>query len=1092
MKLKNKDRSRLRMTMSALFVFMLLFYTFIPYTGAKAAGEIRINPVTQVNGSNSIVTEKSINGSDTIQLNLTLDNNLDWAHDFASERKDQLVINSMEADIDNSDWNTYKTGNVLASVSSDNKTLTIKLKNDAAYNITNNQTVSMNLSAALIENWEGTVAPVSFTIYAQPKITMGGSIMNNTTKGDLIKGGKTIDFNLVNATWDQTKITQLGGLNQILDQFYCGTDRWYVAQYLKLVDPNNYVSFENENKTLRLTLPAIPDSKITQGNITFQPNETTDKLSGTYNIDSVGGDIGILDETGALGFSIDTTDTPTLSVTTSMTEQTITSGSASKLIIELNPASTVTWDLATVDKKNALIDALVAADQADQWDKIKNTLKNNPTKVVIDSSKKKLTITIPMVAGYYLTKDQSISLTVPYQVLSDNVNLGKKTFTVNATPKVLISGTATPTVSQSDISKGGKTLIVTLVNATWANDIATNTIKREKLLSGFKWINSDPNFSDPTPKLNAQAQVVRTNNQVVTITLPPIDGFKIPKDMSIDFNPTTISTYISTVQGTFSKAIINNAVTIKPIGNQTATVTGMTNTNQFDIASGGKTITITLKNDTWVKNVETNSNKITISDDQGNTLSYSQINRTSDTAVTLTLDPKNLNITKDATVDILIPNQLVNTSSTDIKVKSAFKILAVTANLSVTGITLAPADIQKGGKTITVKLNNATFNNYTDPNFKTNFINCFSSTGTNWGILKTAILSDLTKIKATKDTVTFTLPPVPNYQSVSSETISLTIAQSLIINANRGIPADKSITIGQVATAQLNPTSLSESDIQNGATISITLTGANWDPTLKTNKSKLSTLIKGFSTTDQIKEWTLVSSAFQSSTTQVTISSDKKTLFLAIPALSNYSIIRDQKIDVTIPKSVLENYNYDISAEQMKINVPVVKADQSFSNLLNDDFAKYIEDNGINNIRVIVPEKKVNTITVNTVDFPGSSSITTIEATTTSDVKKMKVTIKGKNGEVTKEQNGAGNFKFVFSNLEKNSDLIVSVYGNSSSDPLQQDIYAKIPGSSITYNEVPKTSLAGSYSLYRFITDKSLVSNIFKYYSTNDLKIGKK
>src|SRR5690606_11037013 len=97
-----------------------------------------------------------------------------------------------------------------------------------------------------------------------------------------------------------------------------------------------------------------------------------------------------------------------------------------------------------------------------------------------------------------------------------------------------------------------------------------------------------------TEIINAGANVVRTSDQVVTITLPPLASFKISTDTPIAFDETSIT---ATQAFTDLRA---DAFTIKPTANQSATISGsIVGASEFDIAEGGKEIAITLKNDRW-------------------------------------------------------------------------------------------------------------------------------------------------------------------------------------------------------------------------------------------------------------------------------------------------------------------------------------------------------------------------------------------------------------------------------------------------------------------------------------------------------------
>ena len=203
-----------------------------------------------------------------------------------------------------------------------------------------------------------------------------------------------------------------------------------------------------------------------------------------------------------------------------------------------------------------------------------------------------------------------------------------------------------------------------------------------------------------------------------------------------------------------------------------------------------------------------------------------------------------------------------------------------------------------------------------------------------------------------------------------------------------------------VATAALSGGTFTDAQIiQGNGQITLTLSGAQWDTGLSTIKSKKSSLLKGFKVVDQAKEWSALSSAIElSGEFNVVNSVNGGTLTITLPKVSNYSIIRDQTVSLTIPKSVLVNYKSDIPVQQnLTIIVPTGKVGKKS---LGELSALEIADAIKKNSKVFVPSKKVVSILVNTVEFSGSAkgknSITTIEVTTTDDVKEVQLTVAGR------------------------------------------------------------------------------------------------
>jgi hypothetical protein len=182
----------------------------------------------------------------------------------------------------------------------------------------------------------------------------------------------------------------------------------------------------------------------------------------------------------------------------------------------------------------------------------------------------------------------------------------------------------------------------------------------------------------------------------------------------------------------------------------------------------------------------------------------------------------------------------------------------------------------------------------------------------------------------------------------------------------------------------------------------------------------------------------------------------------------NYAIVRDQEVQITIPKAALQNGKNDIQVGKLTIKVPKTTQEnpKSFAEVLSSGgLNDYIEN--LENVRIIVPPKIIKTITVNTIVIPGQdqdSSFTTIEVLTTdSDDKKVKITAteadEGKSNEQEKE--GKNNFIFVFPNLAPNDEIKIGVYGGDNKDKLlQSEISKKLPKVKKPIMNCPKRIIA--------------------------------
>ncbi|MBY0221606.1 hypothetical protein [Sporosarcina aquimarina] len=1099
MKSTNHHKKRWRTILIPILAVIVMFSTTMPGLAlAVDAGETEVKSATKVNGSAAIITEQKINSaSSSIEVELTLEDEM-WASDILSKK--QVLLDGISADKEMSIWDDYKSNITIKKNSSgqdilddvNRKTLTLVLPNNASnlspfYEIAENQTITIDLSPILIEKWPGTVQSKEFTIYATPHISLGGNIEKGTTLADLKKGGKEIEVSLVNAAWDESKISEVTHFNAFLESFTINSVTWDVAKNLKNTDPNKVVSFSDDMRTLKLKLPPLPNI-VEFGEVSFKLNKSgsvplyiVDKLDLDGNVDMTNGEelIGHSIDTEPMEFKISNPGTPSLDITPLSTSKEFELKTNSNTL-QLTLHNTK-WDVGTEAKKRVLIDSLSTKDQPEELNKIKEAMVEsvkNSSNWTVDNTTlntSTLTITYPAVDGSYsLQKDQTITLKVPHQLLENDVKLADAKFTITAQPKVLISGSAT-SITSTDLAKGGKTINVTLVNATWENDIATNTGKREDLIDAFTWSGT---MGD---EVKAKATVKRTNDKTVVITLPSITG-KVSTDIPFKpenlESPSKLVNYDPAIGGSLVLTVQDKAIEIEEVDIPIPTVSGSitANTNEFDIANGGKEITLTLKNEAWVKTLSSGDVIIT-KNGTSEKLVVSSFKRVSDTVAKVILQADSTFVlTEDATFDIEILSEAVTVSPNDIKVPSAFKVSAVTAELSGTAQKgLDAQEVQKGGKTIIITLKNAEFDSSETPTFAD-----ILESGHPWNQVGTS-----NDIQVSKNKLTIKLPAVPNYSS--NGVFEVKVPYKLIKDApSNGVKDAGKITVGAIAGVTVNATNFTEGGIKKGeSSIRLTLNSANWDPSIATVKSKKSALLKGFSVTDQTKEWNLVTSSIADNGI-FTVSGS--ILTISIPATPNYAIVRDQKINVSIPKSVLSDYKYDIPGSSITVKIPTMDDDTltSFADELSN-LTDLINENGLDAIRVKVPEKDIHVITTNTNVINGKM-ISTVEIQTTEKVDTIKATLSPGNGEIEMQKNGTNIFTFVFDEVYDDSTLEIMAFASDGSE--LETVYKKIVKGKKTYTEIPKSPLHGSYSLYTLLNDNSLLTNILKYYTLNDLKIG--
>ncbi|SOB90791.1 hypothetical protein SAMN05880501_101212 [Ureibacillus xyleni] len=1070
----------------AILAFLLVFSTITPFN-VTAAGGITV----ELDQQDLITEERIVAGNQIITLDLPDDK--EWVKNASNNlSKLDVLISSMVADVDNDKWEEYKNtpGNITATVSSSdgsNDLLTITLKGDASFKISKNQTITINLTGALIENWPGEVEPVEFIIYAQPEISLSGSVQEASASE--LKG-KTIELNLLNAIWDEDKLKVWTNLGPFLDRFKDKDgNTWDVVEdTLKKSDPNDFLSFEDNSHILKIKLPtilAIVDTKT----ITFDPGDGDDlKVAGYISMENDGD----LLNKGSLSFKINQANSGNLdpSDSVNLTEKAINNNEPSTTTITLNLPNGSSWNNITNDKykQELLIDSFKPSSEPEEWEKIKKELKKNTTNIVVNSNT--LTITIPRVEDFTLTKDMVLKLNVPYQILPDGLKLPTQEFVIEAEPKVIISGNATPKISHDTLIKGGKVIELTLVNANWDWDVALSTTKREALLSAFNWGDlGDLNAGEVISK----ADVVRTNNQKLKITLPKLASFKLSANPELIFNPATITSSLTDEDIQADKA---DVFTVEALDEVKFKINAPTGINEFDFASEGIKFTVTLTNDKWDQDVEikglpapTGTAPFVLKDsDVNSTLTIGSIDRKSDTVIEISVLKKDLLLFKDSVYDLTVPSNLLEFASAPKTVKAAIKIAGVKAKLegTATGGDLDAVSLQKGGKTIIITLANAQFIENLSVN---DYLGVISSSDPLTTKVKAAITSSndpkVVVVKGNKLTI-----KLPAVDFSGNGTLTFNVPETLVKDSEYNIPIEnnETIVVGGEAKVVSNTYTISQAFIKNGTTITLTLTDAKWDSTITTNSSKKSALMKGFTVEDQADEWKkVIDETIKTGSFVIDPNSNGTGLIITIPKVNDYSIVRNQKVSVKIPKNAFSNYKYDIPLDQLiTITIPPVSINGSFEEVLSE--IADLANNELENIRVVVPEKMVETIKVTTVDMPGEqeTAVTTVETTLNSSLLNSDTTVVVSSGGQEVERAGDEPLVFVLSNVDFKEDLKITV----TTEDKTIEIYKKIGKGKKTYSELPKNPLSGNYSLYQLLTDDKLLKDIFKYYSPSELEVG--
>lgn len=290
------------------------------------------------------------------------------------------------------------------------------------------------------------------------------------------------------------------------------------------------------------------------------------------------------------------------------------------------------------------------------------------------------------------------------------------------------------------------------------------------------------------------------------------------------------------------------------------------------------------------------------------------------------------------------------------------------------------------------------------------------------------------------------------------------------------------------ATAKIAPKTLREADIQSSSmSIVITLKGAKWNKQAVQSASAVSALLRGFkaqSEPDKLKLW-------QSAKPKLTLADDY-TLSLDLPAIQAYDIVRDQEIQVTIPRS-LTTYGADISAGDIVVYASFPPYTIPFDEAMRSNtLAYWLGYTSPDRVFIYVPYRHIDTITIYQQPMAGGY-VTIIDVVTDSEVESVSATwsnIEHISANYTQQSDGSRKFSIGFAEVPPGANVAITPRDRYA-QPLQKEAVKKVNTAKKTeYKEQPKTPIGGWYSLYQLTTDSKLLSTILSYYAPSELKAG--
>ncbi|MDR7857561.1 hypothetical protein [Tissierella sp.] len=185
--------------------------------------------------------------------------------------------------------------------------------------------------------------------------------------------------------------------------------------------------------------------------------------------------------------------------------------------------------------RNKLYAGLRADKQNTEWLKVVSALQTGgPGNIFVEGNK--INIRIPATEGYNISEEQSISLVVPFEPIKGAINpvIASNSINIKPTLEVNISGTVVSNIiREKDIKVGGATIVLTLTDAFWNMDV--KEILNDSFVEGIADIDQpNTNWAKiKTAVIANPSSVVVTNERVVTITLPKVDGVAYGSDKEV-------------------------------------------------------------------------------------------------------------------------------------------------------------------------------------------------------------------------------------------------------------------------------------------------------------------------------------------------------------------------------------------------------------------------------------------------------------------------------------------------------------------------------------------------------------------------------
>lgn len=802
-----------------------------------------------------------------------------------------------------------------------NTVATITLPAVPGYNIFSNETLKLTIGGDALLSGSPLAASNDLTILADPVLgfNSGNLVTGSTQESDIRTGGRVLEVKVRNDVWVPT----IGDDNSITTAFLdgiTGTQNWSVV---RAALNSTHVTKQGDT-VVRVNLPAVPGYYL-EADESVSVNIPGEALLNTGNDVISTPDIAISNE--AVSISVDG------SVTSGATEGAIRNGGET---LDLTIKGDVWADDVgnNITVTNGILKGITGSTS---WNnQVRDALDLANVQRISDSE---VRITLPAAAAYDISVIDNITVTVTsaaIEHLSTGSVIADEGFSVSpAAATVSVSGNIQSGANdqESSIRAGGSTIILTLSEDSWVADIGLNTIANQQLINGISG-NQIWNTAVRPLILGADrgASNVSVSGDIVTIQIPAIPGYYLESDenLSITIPALALLNSGTSINAIPSLTILNEEVSLAVSGS----VTQLPQKNEEDIRSGGETLVLTLTGDQWADDIASNSvtaNNLFagISGNLGTwdatvqpALDVSDIVRNSSTVITINLPAvASYDITSAETVSVSAASTVLKyTTSGQVNGSPGFTITSLGASVSVSGniqsgLNNTESEIRAGGSTIILTLSEdswvGTLGN--ENSVTSSLVNGING-GTSWNtfVIPAILGADqgASNVGVSGNTVTITIPQVPNYYLNGNDLVTVTVPSSALQSTADNVVASPTLTIQNEGVSMTVSGTLTgvttEEDIRNGGrTLVLDLTGDEWPDNIASSTTVSDILFAGIS--GDGTEWN--SKVRDNLTTTHIVRNSNTRVTITLPATAGYDISSAETVQAVAAAGALKYSN---------------------------------------------------------------------------------------------------------------------------------------------------------------------------------------